>query len=417
MLSIAFISRQITTSLLTLGAISFPIASLAVNVEAVPNPRKVNSGWVTDMANILNPSTESQINQLVSQLEAKKGTEIAVVTVPDTKPSATPKEFATTLFNRWGIGKKGKDNGVLLLISKGERRVEIETGYGVEAILPDAQVGNIIRQEITPHFKKADYDGGTLAGTKALVASLSNEQIANVIVETPANDYGVAWLYLWGGGVVLAVGIIKSLEISQRFILYLKNRYKFISPEGKSREYGSGSGDRLIYCQQCRHQMEKLDQTALQPYLSQPEQVAQQLGSVKYEGWQCSHCRPQLTGTGIHICAYILSYRYTTCHTCQELTAERTQRVLQHATEYSEGRQETYDHCHCCGYESVQEQIIPRIVRSTTTSSSSSSSSSSYSSGSSSSSSYSSDSSYSSSSSSSDFGGGSSGGGGAGDSW
>ena len=390
--SIAFISQKtVATSLLTLGVISFPIASLAVNVEAVPNPRKVNSGWVTDMANILSQPTESQINQLVSQLEAKNGTEIAVVTVPDTKPSATPKEFATTLFNRWRIGKKGKDNGVLLLISKGERRVEIETGYGVEAILPDAKVGDIIRQEITPHFKKTDYDGGTLAGTKALVNTLSNEQIStNAFAEQPSNNSGVPWLYALGGGLALAAGTS----------VYLKNRRRFIPPEGKSPEYGSGSGDRPMYCQQCRNQMEKLDPTALQPYLSQPEQVAQQLGSVKYKGWQCSHCRPQLTGTGLHIRANILnSYKYTTCPTCQELTAERTQQVLQHATEYSEGRRQIHYHCHCCGYDSLQEETIPRIVRSTTTSSSSSSS-------------YSND-----SSSSSDSGGSSSGGGGAGDSW
>ncbi|HEY9691240.1 MAG TPA: TPM domain-containing protein [Oculatellaceae cyanobacterium] len=385
MLSIAFISQKtVTTSLLTLGVISFPIASLAVNVEAVPNPRKVNSGWVTDMANILNQSTESEINQLVSQLEAKNGAEIAVVTVSDTKPSATPKQFATSLFNRWGIGKKGEDNGVLILISKGERRVEIETGYGVEAILPDAKVGNIIRQEITPHFKQADYDGGTLAGTKALVETLSNEQIsANVVAEQPAKNSAVPWLYGLGGGLGLAVGTG----------FYLKNRRRFIPPEGKSRKHGSGSGDRPMYCQQCRNPMEKLDSTAIQPYLSQPEQVAQQLGSISFEGWQCSHCLPQLTGTKIHIRTYILnSDRYTTCPTCQELTAESTQEVLQHATEYSEGRRQTYNHCHCCGYESVQEEIIPRIVRTTTISSSSSSS---YSSGS----------------------GGSSGGGGAGDSW
>ncbi|MGB3208864.1 MAG: TPM domain-containing protein [Crinalium sp.] len=409
MLSIAFISRKITTSLLTLGVISFPLASLAVNVEAVPNPRKVNSGWVTDMANILSQPTESQINQLVSQLSAKNGAEIAVVTVPDTKPSATPKEFATALFNRWHIGKKGKDNGVLLLISKGERRVEIETGYGVEAILPDAKVGDIIRQQITPHFKQADYDGGTLAGTKALVNTLSNEQIsANVVAEEPADNSDVLWLYGLGGGLALAVGTG----------VYLKKRRQFIPPEGKSREPEFGSGSSPMYCQQCHNQMEKLDQTALQPYLSQPEQVAQQLGSVKYEGWQCSHCRPQLTGTGIHIRAYILNSSrytrwntYTTCPTCQELTAERTQQILQDATEYSEGRQQIHHHCHCCDYDSLQEKIIPRIVRSTTTSSSSSNS---YSSNSSPSSSYSSDSS---SSSGSDFGGGSSGGGGSGDSW
>jgi uncharacterized protein len=85
---------------------------------------------------ILDEPTEAQLNSVISQLERSNGTEIAVVTVPETAPSASPKEFTTALFKSWGIGKKGKDNGVLFLISKGDRRVEIETGYGVEAILP-----------------------------------------------------------------------------------------------------------------------------------------------------------------------------------------------------------------------------------------------------------------------------------------
>ncbi|AFZ13894.1 protein of unknown function DUF477 [Crinalium epipsammum PCC 9333] len=398
----AFIyKKNVYAGFLSLAVSSFALPSLGVNVEAVPNPRKVNSGWVTDMGNILSQPTESKINQLVSELEEQTGTEIAVVTVPDTKPSATPKQFATALFNRWGIGKKGEDNGVLLLISKGERRVEIETGYGIEAILPDAKVGNIISKEITPHFKQGDYNGGALAGTKALVENLNNEQIANVIAEQPANNSGLPWLYGLGGGLALAVGTG----------VYLKNRRRFISPEGKSRKYGSGSGSSPMYCQQCKNPMEKLDQTAVQPYLSKPEQVAQQLGSITFEAWQCSHCRPQLTGTGIHIRTYILNSSYTTCFTCEELTAERIKQVLQYPTKYSEGRRQIYNYCHCCGYESWQEEIIPCIVQST------SSSSSSYSSDSSSSSNFSGDNSGSTGSSGSDFGGGSSGGGGSGGSW
>jgi uncharacterized protein len=162
-------------SFLSLAVISFPPPSLAVTVEEVPNPRQVNHGWVTDMANVLNPSTEAKLNQLISALEAKNGSEIAVVTVPETAPAKTPKEFTTALFNHWKIGKADQDNGVLFLISKSDRRVEIETGYGVEKILPNARVGNIIQQEITPRLKQGDYNGGTLAGTKALVTALEGE--------------------------------------------------------------------------------------------------------------------------------------------------------------------------------------------------------------------------------------------------
>jgi uncharacterized protein len=167
----------ISSSLLCFSAIAFPVTSQAITVKEVPNPRQVNNTWVTDKANILSNSTETQLNKMISDLEAKNGSEIAVVTVPDTKPSATPKAFATELFNFWGIGKKGKNNGVLLLISSGERRIQIETGSGIQSILPDAKAVRIIETEITPRFKQQNFDGGTLAGTKALVNVLQTPRV------------------------------------------------------------------------------------------------------------------------------------------------------------------------------------------------------------------------------------------------
>ncbi|MEG4037149.1 TPM domain-containing protein [Microcoleus sp. S36b_A4] len=177
-MQLQFSNKQIIwASLLCFSAIAFPLTSQAITVQEVPNPRQVNNTWVTDKANILSDSTETQLNQMISDLEAKNGSEIAVVTVPDTKPSATPKAFATELFNFWGIGKKGKNNGFLLLISSGERRVQIETGSGIQSILPDAKVVGIIKTEITPRFKQQDFDGGTLAGTKALVNVLQTPMV------------------------------------------------------------------------------------------------------------------------------------------------------------------------------------------------------------------------------------------------
>ena len=174
------VKRLLKASSFTVAVVLFPLVGLAVDVKDVPNPRQINNTWVTDMAEILDEPTEAQLNSVISQLERSNGTEIAVVTVPETAPSASPKEFTTALFKSWGIGKKGQDNGVLFLISKGDRRVEIETGYGIEAILPDAKVGNIIDTQITPRFKQGDFKGGTLAGTKALVVALEAPQTASV---------------------------------------------------------------------------------------------------------------------------------------------------------------------------------------------------------------------------------------------
>ena len=212
------------TSFSLLAGTALP--SLAITVEEVPNPKQDGSGWVTDMADILSNKTETQLNKQISQLEQKNGAEIAVVTVPKTTPSATPKEFTTKLFNYWGIGKADEDNGVLFLVSTEDRRVEIETGYGIAKVLPDAKVGQIIDTEITPQFKQENYDDGTLAGTQALIKTLqtqpnstskqtsdqtkiSQEKIEN-LTETESNNFFRKPLFFGLIIILTALGIVSN---------------------------------------------------------------------------------------------------------------------------------------------------------------------------------------------------------------
>jgi len=420
------LKRLLKASLLTPTIALFPLVGLALEVKDVPNPRQINGTWVTDMAGLLDQSTEAQLNSVISQLERKNGTEIAVVTLPQTSPSASPKEFTTALFHYWGIGKKDKDNGVLFLISKGDRRVEIETGYGVEAILPDAKVGNIINTKITPRFKQGDFKGGTLAGTKALVVALeapqpssaSNKPTPTAITsrtpkttlaaqplalsEEPTQDANVPWGLLGGGGLVLAIGVA-----------YAKSRRVLIEPEGRSRFKG---GSRVCICAQCKKRMEKVDDSIIQSTLSEPEKVAQQLGSVRFKGWKCPNCSKQLIGLGFHRVGYeSRSAQFRKCPTCLELTVTHATRTLKHATQYSSGKRLISDKCHCCSYYIEWEETIPRLPPPPPPPSRSSSSSSFFSSGGSSG-----GGGFSGGGGSSgggDFGGGSSGGGGAGGSW
>jgi uncharacterized protein len=203
--------HTILVGLSCLTVCATPFSSFALTVEEVPNPRRENQGWVTDMADILSDETEAQLNQMITQLEATNRTEMAVVTVPETAPSTSPKVFATELFNRWGIGKAEQNNGVLFLISVGDRRVEIETGYGIEAILPDAQVGHIIDTEIMPRFKQGDFNGGTLAGTQTIASTLTgissaNSSNSNPVDEMPRSQPSISNIDdsgHWNGGAAL----------------------------------------------------------------------------------------------------------------------------------------------------------------------------------------------------------------------
>jgi uncharacterized membrane protein YgcG len=163
-----------------LTTLFFAPASLAVPVEAVPNPL-VNGGWVSDVADLLSDTTEATLNQLVSALNEEKGTEVAIVTVPDTSPSETPQQFASELFDRWNLDRSGEKPGVLLLISQRDRRIEIKTGFRAILLLPNDRVSHIIRSLIVPQFKQGKFEAGTLAGTEAIVTALQSHSSVSTL--------------------------------------------------------------------------------------------------------------------------------------------------------------------------------------------------------------------------------------------
>ncbi|MGD1950546.1 MAG: TPM domain-containing protein [Leptolyngbyaceae cyanobacterium] len=144
----------------------------AILVKEVPNPQTISGTWITDMAELISPDSEIKLNQMITDLETANGAEIAIVTVYNTQPSPTPKAFATELFNTWGIGKQGENNGVLFLVSKDERRTEIETGSGLDKRLPITTVKKILQRQITPQFKVANFDAGIVNGTRTLIATI-----------------------------------------------------------------------------------------------------------------------------------------------------------------------------------------------------------------------------------------------------
>lgn len=417
--------------------------SNALTVKDVPNPRQQNGGWVTDMVDMLSPQAETQLNQIISKLEKQNGTEIAVVTVPETKPSPTPKEFTTELFNSWGIGKKGKDNGILFLVSKGDRRTEIETGYGIEGILPDAKVGNIIRNQVTPQFKKGNFEAGIIAGTKALIQELGTDalEVNNSNINSPKPNK-VPEQSRNTNPFIYVLLVLIGLPV-WRFIVLPLTRFvfKIFAPSSPStpKEYLSPSGTTSryhitgkVYCKQCSKQMQQVEDTELESYLTQPQKVAKQIGNAKFQGWHCAYCATKTQLPQVHILIYELS-KQLRCPTCKESTLKNSSEVIKGATQTTSGIRRKKSVCQCCDYINSTEEVIPMLStfktfsnsRNSYTSKPSSSSRSSSRSSSSSSSwdSYSSNdySSYSSSddssSSSDDFGGGDSGGGGGGDDW
>jgi uncharacterized protein len=122
-------------------------------------------GYVSDFANILTPEVRAELQALVRETEQRTSAEIAVVTV-SSLDGETVEQYANRLFKEWGIGKKGADNGVLVLVAPSERKVRIEVGYGLEPVLPDGLAGQIIRSDFLPQFSNGDYPRGILNGVR-----------------------------------------------------------------------------------------------------------------------------------------------------------------------------------------------------------------------------------------------------------
>jgi uncharacterized protein len=138
-------------------------ASLQAQALKFPNPE----GPVNDYAQVISPQYEAQMSQLAQALWDQTGTPVVVATFRDLG-GESPQIFANKLYESWGIGTKGEDKGVLILLALKERRVRIETGYGSEGILPDAKVGEILDQHVVPFLRLDRYGEGLLNGMVAV---------------------------------------------------------------------------------------------------------------------------------------------------------------------------------------------------------------------------------------------------------
>lgn len=126
------------------------------------------TGRVVDAASILAPEQEAALTAKLATLEKETTRQLVIATVPDLG-GYDIAEYGYKLGDHWKIGQKGENNGIVLLVAPNERRVRIEVGPGLEAIVPDVLAGRIVRNTILPLFKAGDYPGGIAAGTDQII--------------------------------------------------------------------------------------------------------------------------------------------------------------------------------------------------------------------------------------------------------
>lgn len=307
--------------------------------------------------------------------------EVVAVVVKGIDDTTDPETFATELFEKWGIGKKDKDNGILVLVSTDDHAAVIRTGYGMEGVLPDIVAGKIIRNAMFPRFREGDFDGGLLAGLSQISNVVTDPEYADELRSRYQNDadteddewMGFIWLGVSIGGIALV------------YILFIMTRYA----KQPNQQWSHLQAIRLLLlictiffigiplpaflllvyrqkilknkppeCPRCSTKMVKLPQSSDHRWLSSGQLAERRVKSVSHDVWECPEC-----GYGaVH--SFPNPYTsYIKCSQCNAMTKHLiADRTLRQPTLNANGIGERVYRCEHCGDEDHQKYNIARKV-------------------------------------------------------
>lgn len=330
----------------------------------------------------------------IQDVDAATTAEVAVVTVPSLDGESV-EEYAHTLFNRWGIGKVGWNNGILLLVAPGERRARIEVGYGLEPLFPDGLCGELLDEHAVPSFRDGAYGEGIEATVSAILDRLRANPVEARGVEssTPKFLRGrghlvtgasiativASFLQLvlgwWGrrrenyppgaffvgllatGGTTLAAAGLGILMRSEPGI-----SWPWLGGGGAAAAWALFSNIRGFLrfgphsCRTCGATLQLLSEADDDARLSVEERLEEELGSVDYDLWICPRCL-KFEKKG-----YVTWFSgFTNCPRCSRRTLKETETVLVAATTVSSGRKRIDGHCASCKHQTTRYETIPRI--------------------------------------------------------
>jgi uncharacterized protein len=231
--------RSLILLVVVAGVVAFAAYAIAEPVSSLKPTDCVN-----DFAGVLSPSTITQLKEMCRQVLDKAQASVVVVTIKSTDGEEIV-DYSQDLYEKWGIGQKGKDRGVLILLAVEDRRRWIKTGYGVEAILPDGKVGGFGREAV-PYLQRGDYDGAVSLLTSRVVDVIAKDAGVEITtsqprriepVEAPRGQPGMSP----GGVIALIILVIVVLAVPplRRLLFYM---FLFSGMGGRGSRGGYGGG-------------------------------------------------------------------------------------------------------------------------------------------------------------------------------
>lgn len=229
------------------------------SVDDVPNVRLTDvRRYVSDPTSILSPAATDTINAILGRLEKSTGIETAVVMLPSIGENDI-FDFSTSLFRKWGIGKKKSNNGLLILFVMDQHKVRFSTGYGIEGTMTDAMSKRIQMQYMVPAFKRSDWNKGMVDGVRATAKVLDGS------MEPEATDSDTDT-----GDILFSIGIIVGIVLLVMFVSSIMQRCPKCHKRSAMKQMGvevlrvsTGKGRRkrirrtTYICQYCGHIMTK----------------------------------------------------------------------------------------------------------------------------------------------------------------
>ena len=236
--------KQLRTIALFSWSSLLTIVVLAFGLSAEPARSLKPSGYVNDFAHLLNAQTAADLESLCREVDQKTNAQIAIVTVHSLDGSDV-ETYAVNLFHQWGIGPKGKDRGVLILVAVNDRKYRIEVGYGLEPILPDGKVGSFGREAVT-FFRQADYSDAVSLLTTRVADTIAADAGVTLNTrpqrappsETEYSRTPAGWTFL----EVLIIIIVLLVFVGPVFVLFLRALFGFGGRTGRGYYGGWGGG-------------------------------------------------------------------------------------------------------------------------------------------------------------------------------
>ncbi|WP_127170599.1 TPM domain-containing protein, partial [Xanthomonas euvesicatoria] len=201
--------RRMCLRVVWMMALLLPASLLAQELAAIPPLRSP----VVDVTGTLDAAQIQQLEQQALALQQRKGAQLQILIVPTTQPEAI-EQYTQRVFDQWKIGRKGVDDGVLLLVAKDDRRVRIQPGYGLEGAIPDITANRIIQEYLAPRFREGDYAGGITAATATLAGLIEGEALP-----APVSGHAEGGNGAGGGGWIMALFIGFVVAMVARGIL------------------------------------------------------------------------------------------------------------------------------------------------------------------------------------------------------